>query len=253
MTEVIHAAGKFLLSQTVAVNNHKTRNDLLTQNDLETEEFIIAHLKETHPDIHIVSEEYNPDSTPEGLTVVIDPIDGTCNYAVGLSMFGIQLALFDGSECVGAVLHFPVSGDTFTARLGEGAYLNGKRISVNPDTPAGDGILLISDYYDGMDISMQTQFDLVRALQSYFLKTRHLGAACVDFTTLAKGHALAYITYYSKLWDIAPGLLLAKEAGCVAGYLPGGDYPWWQPGLVVATNADILSHILSTYNALPKA
>lgn len=250
MTEVTLEAGKFLLSQTVAVNNHKTANDLLTQNDLETEEFIIARLHQTHPDVHIVSEEYNPDSTPEGLTVVIDPIDGTCNYAVGLPLFGIQLALFDGGECLGAVLHFPVSGDTFTAEKGQGAYHNGKRISVNPETPAGDGVLLISDYYGGMDIPMERQFDLVQALQSYFLKTRHLGAACVDFTTLAKGHALAYITYYSKLWDIAPGLLLAREAGCVAGYLPGGDYPWWAPGLVVASSPEILEHILKTYNSL---
>lgn len=250
MVHAVRKAGELLLSQSVVVNSHKTANDLLTENDLQTESFIIKELKKRFPDINIVSEEYNPDARAEGVAVVIDPIDGTCNYAKGLDLFGIQLAAFEGGECVSAVIYFPVSGEMITAEKGSGAYLNGKRLTVDKTQKAADGILLISDYYEGMDIPFDTQFELVKALQKKFLKTRHLGAACVDFSMMAKGHAVAYITYYHKIWDIAPGLLVSVEAGCVFSHLSGREYSYGEPGLVVANNEENLRLILESYNNL---
>ncbi len=248
---VITAAGHQLLSQKVRVEQHKTKNDLLTQNDLLTETFIINHLKNRYSDIHIVSEEYNPDNhCNEGLTVVIDPIDGTCNYAAGLSLFGIQTAIFDNGICVGAAIYFPESRDMLVAEKGKGTYLNDQRIFVDSQKSAADGILLLSDYYDNIAIPFDRQFALVKTLQDRFLKTRHFGAACVDFSLLAQGHAVSYITYYHKLWDIAPGLLIATEAGCVYGALDGKEYRYGQPGLVVANNQENLNLILQAYNQL---
>lgn len=250
LDDVTVAAGKRLLSQTVTVNSHKTRNDLLTQNDLWIEDFILKELRKDYPQIHIVSEEYNPQNIPDGLTVVIDPIDGTCNFAAGLPLFGIQTAVFDGNVCQGALLYFPTSGDRLTAQKGKGAYWNGRRLRVNEATPSSDGLLLISDYYEEMDIPFEKQFALVKKLQARFLKTRHFGAACVDFSMLAKGHALAYITYYHKLWDIAPGLLAACEAGCVFASLDREAYEYGRPGLVVANNPENLEIILQAYRSL---
>ncbi len=248
---VLTAAGHQLRSQEIRVEQHKTKNDLLTQNDLLTETFIINHLKSRYPDIHIVSEEYNPDNhCNEGITVVIDPIDGTCNYAAGLSLFGIQTAIFDNGVCVGAAIYFPETKDMLVAEKGKGAYWNDTLITVDSTIPAADGILLISDYYDNIDIALETQFALVKALQKCFLKTRHFGAACVDFSMLAQKHAVAYITYYHKLWDIAPGLLIATEAGCVYGALGRKSYEYGQPGLVVANRPETLSKILQEYDQL---
>ncbi len=249
--EVTRAAGDMLLSQTVTVASHKTRNDLLTENDLAIENFIIAELKKTHPDIHIVSEEYNPDNTLDsGVTVVIDPIDGTCNFAVGMDLFGIQLAVFDRGVSVGAILYFPVTGDVYLAEKGRGAFLNGKPLRVNEKAKPSDGMLFISDYYDSIDIPFDKQFALVKELQQHFLKTRHFGAACVDFSMLVKGHGLAYVTYYHKLWDIAPGLLIATEAGCVFGAVDRDTYEYGRPGLVVANSRSTLDLILNAYQRI---
>lgn len=240
------AAGEKLLSQTVTVNSHKTKNDLLTENDLVIENFIIAKLTEVYPRLHIVSEEYNPDNTlDEGYTVVIDPIDGTCNFAVGMSLYGVQLALFCEGVCVGAVIYFPETKELLTAEKGKGAYLNGKPLTVNKSAKPSDGMLFISDYYDSIDIPLDFQFDLVKGLQSTFLKTRHFGAACVDFSMIAKGHGLAYITHYHKLWDIAPGLLIATEAGCVFGAVDRPTYEYGRPGLALANSPETLERILS--------
>lgn len=238
---VVKGAGAYLLTQTVSVKNHKTRNDLLTENDLVIENFIIDGIRCEYPDINVVSEEYNPDNTLEGLTVVIDPIDGTCNFAQGLSLYGIQVALFHEEVCRGAVLYFPVEDITYYAEEGKGAYKNGVRLTPDLTRSASDGFLIISDYYDSIDIDFDKQFGLVKALQQHFLKTRHFGAACVDFTMLAEGHALCYISYYHKLWDIAPGLLLAKEAGFVCGAVDADTYRYHRPGIIVAASEEMLA------------
>lgn len=243
MTDVARRAGKYLLTQTVNVKEHKTRNDLLTENDLVIENFIIDGIRAVYPEIGIVSEEYNPDNALGELTVVIDPIDGTCNFAQGLSLYGIQIALFHEELCRASVLYFPVEDTVYTAELGKGAYKNGKRLFVNAEKRAADGFLLISDYYDTIDIDFDLQFDLVKALQKSFLKTRHLGAACVDFTALSEGYGTAYITYYHKLWDIAPGLLLATEAGFVYGAVDADGYRYHRPGLIVANSEETLALI----------
>ena len=194
--------------------------------------------------MRVVSEEYHPDATPQGLSVVIDPIDGTCNFAAGIPMFGVQMAVMEDALCQGAVLYLPCTKQLFRARLGKGATCNGSPLRVNTSAVPADGVLLISDYYGNIQIPMDRQFSLVQSLQSIFLKTRHLGAACIDFTTLAQGQALGYVTYYHKLWDIAPGLLLCKEAGCVCGAVDAPTYEYGKPGLVVANSEATLKCIL---------
>lgn len=248
--EVAVEAGKLLLTQTAIVNSHKTKNDLLTENDLMIENFIIGKIREEYPDINIVSEEYNPDNLPKGETVIIDPIDGTCNFAAGLDLYGVQLAIMKDGACLYSVLYFPESDNLFTAEKGKGAFLNGKRLVVNDKTSSRDGMLIISDYYDNIDYDFDNQFELVKRLQKSFLKTRHFGAACVDFSFIAQGRALAYITYYHKIWDIAPGLLLAQEAGCVSARLGSEKYEYGKTGLVVANNPKNLRMILESYAEL---
>ncbi len=250
--ELAVRAGEYLLSQTVEISAHKTKNDLLTENDLKTERFIIEEIRKEFPCVNILSEEYNAENGMDetGITVIIDHIDGTCNFAVGLPLYGIQLAVAKEGVCTFAAIYFPESKELVTAQRGGGAYLDGKPLQVNKSASCKDGMLILSDYYDNISYDFASQFALVKNLQSSYLKTRHFGAACVDFTYLAKSHALAYITYYHKIWDIAPGLLIAQEAGCVCASLDGGAYRYGEPGLVVANNQENLQVILAEYAAL---
>lgn len=243
-------AGELLLSQTVSVAKHKTANDLLTENDLRVERFLIDGVRRQFPRVNIVSEETAADGCLQGVSVVIDPIDGTCNYAVGTDRFGVQMAVFDGEKCAAGLLYFPVQKQLIVAEDGKGAYLNGRRLTVDKDGESGDSVLLISDYYSGQDVSIEKQFALVQALQPVFLKTRHLGAACVDFASLSLRQAAAYICHYYHIWDIAPGLLIAKECGCVCAHLSGKEYRYGEPALVVANNPKTLDKILQAYRGL---
>ncbi len=246
----VREAGVRLLGQTPEITRHKTANDLLTENDVRTEEFLVERILREDPAAHIISEESYAGGELEGRCYVIDPIDGTCNYAVRLPLFGIQVACFEGGTAKASVLHYPSSGDTMSAIEGRGTRWNGAPISVDRTKKAGDGMLIISDYYGDLPIPMRRQFALVEALQPRFLKTRHFGAACVDFALLARGNALAYITYYSHIWDIAPGLLAAKEAGCVFAAVDGSPYRYGEAGLVVANSEETLETVLGACRKL---
>lgn len=246
---IIKKTGNKLLKQAVIVISHKSRNDLLTQNDLFIEKTIISQIKKSFPDINIVSEETKNDIKLKDYTIVIDPIDGTCNFAAGIDMYGIQIALFYENECRFSAIYIPRSKKLFSAYLDGGAYLNGKKLCCIPNKPI-DGILLTSDYCDDIEVPLEKQFDLIKELQSKFLKTRLMGAACIDFTMLAENKATAYITYYNKLWDIAPGLLLVKEAGFVCGMLEGDIYLPGKVGLVIASDLQTFEMIIQTYKRI---
>ena len=247
---ILEEAGEMLLRQTVTVSSHKTANDLLTENDIRTEQFLIEKIKALIPNVNIVSEETNADNRLTGLSVVIDPIDGTCNYAVGSDRFGIQVAVFEEEECVASILQFPIQKETIYAIKGEGAYLGDKRLYVDTSAVPGDGMLLISDYYSNVWVPMDVQFELVKALQKTFLKTRHLGAACVDFASIVKKEGLAYVSYYSNIWDMAPGLLIAKEAGAVYSMVDGSPYRYGEAGLALANNEETLHKIVDAYKLI---
>lgn len=247
---IVKKAGSFLLSECIEIEKHKNANDLLTKNDINTETFILKLLKQKYPDVNIISEELNADSVLKGITVVIDPIDGTCNYASGLDLFGIQVAIFSEKEIVSSVIYLPRKKELFSAFKGEGCYLNNKLIKIDANKSASDSVLILSDFYRNQIVNFDKQYELVKELHDSFLKTRLFGAACIDFTLLVKGNVSTYICNYSNIWDIAPGLFLVKEAGGVYASLVNDEYNFTEPALVVSNNIDNLNLVLNTYKKL---
>ena len=199
------------------VLEHKSVNDLLTDVDLNVSNYLIQKLKSTFTNCNVISEENDDDIKTKYLnnTFIIDPLDGTCNYASNNSLFGLQLAYYLENECVLSCIYLPVFNEFYYAIKNEGAYLNDHQITINNNTLTTDGVLGLSDFYSTHPYHIDKQFNIVKALQKTFLKTRLFGAACIDFTSLATNKINTYICYYYHIWDIDPGLLLATEAGCV--------------------------------------
>ncbi len=225
---------------------HKSINDLLSEADLELNDYFVNAIKKEFPQANIIAEESKNKPLTDELTFVIDPLDGTCNYSMGIELCGIQLAVFQRKEVVLSIIYLPYKDELYLAKKDGGAFLNGKPIKVNKDIKHEDGVLLSSDFYkDNKTISFDKQFELIKDLQGNFLKTRLLGAACVDFTTLATSKAQAYICYYNYIWDIAPGLLLIKEAGMIYKTINKKEYEFGSDSLVVANNQETLELILN--------
>ncbi len=245
LQDITRSAFQTHMQQGVQQSSHKTANDLLTDADLKMDAYIQAQLLQHYPDAHLLTEETLPDTPLTGNTFVIDPIDGTCNYANGMALCGIQIALFQEETCVLSVIDLPYLGEFYFAILDGGAYCNGVRLQVNRDIAPSEGILQLSDFYPVHPIPLAQQFAIVQKLQSRFLKTRLFGAAVIDFTNLATGKAQAYLCYYHYIWDIAPGLLLAREAGCWDAGLEGA-YQYHEKVLLVGNNPQAVRLLQST-------
>lgn len=225
--------------------HHKSPNDLLSQADLELNEYFVSAIKKEYPSAKIIAEESNNDVLTDELTFVIDPLDGTCNYSMGIPLCGMQIAVLKNKEPILSFIYLPNNDELYMAKKGEGAYLNNQKIVVNKDIKHNDGMLILSDFYeDEEDIELDNQYKLLEDLRLDFLKTRLFGASCVDFSYLVSSKAQAYICYYRHIWDIAPGLLLAKEAGLLVTRLNKKDYQLNDESLVIANNQETLNLIL---------
>ena len=237
---------KKIFSKEHELIKHKSPNDLLSQADLELNEYFVNAIKKEYPLAKIIAEESENEELSDELTFVIDPLDGTCNYSIGIPLSGIQLAVLENKKPILSIIYLPNQDELYLAKKGEGAYLNGKRLTVNKDIKHNDGVLILSDFYkDEKDISLDNQYKLVEELRLDFVKTRLFGAACNDFAYLATSKAQAYICYYRNLWDILPGLLLIEELGMFYRRITGDFYSLGDESLVIANNQETLDLIIN--------
>ncbi len=244
----LYEESKELFYRESKIISHKSPNDVLSEADLRLNDFFYNRIKNEYKDSNIIIEESENKSLDSNLTFVIDPLDGTCNYSLGLDLCGIQMAVFKDKECVISLIGLPNKDELYYAIKGMGAYLNNKKIEINKDISNDVGILELSDFYQiNDDIDLDKQFLLVKKLQLKFLKTRLFGAACIDFTNIASSKAQAYICYYRYIWDIAPGLLLVKESGGVFKRLNENKYEYGNHSIIVANNMKSLDLIIECY------
>lgn len=206
-------------SLTVAVSFKDARN-LVTTADLAAEKAIIETILENFPDHKILAEESAQGHTPEQYGVgplwVIDPIDGTTNYAHGHFQVGISIAFaFDGIVQVGVVAA-PFLAEVFTAVKGGGAFCNGLKINVADTKSLADALVSTGFPYkrsNAANICARLERVLIRCRD-----IRRLGAASLDICWVACGRLDAYYEETLMPWDGAAGCLIAREAGAEIGH-----------------------------------
>ena len=217
--------------------NHKGVIDLVTTADLEVEKFITNTLKALYPDIPVIGEESikNLGSAPKGLYFLLDPLDGTTNFAHHLPWFAISLALMrDLSPEIG-IIYNPLTEELFYAEKGRGAYLNEKPIKVSQRTPLINCLLAT-----GFPVSkiMEKPKHFMIPFEDFMVRTRgvrRFGSAALDLAYVAAGRYDGFFEAYLKPWDTAAGLLLVLEAGGkVTTYLNEPYHPYRDT--IVASN-----------------
>ncbi len=209
--------------------------DTLTNVDLAIEETLIKEIKKAFPHDSIISEEFNPLGKVKGRTWVIDPIDGTVNFSRGGTNFGIQIALFDNNEVVLSYMYFPRYNDEYYAILDEGAYFNNKRI-MHQLTPVSHTIMSFSDFFVNDPKANKFIENLLLNVKNDIFRTRFIGCSSVDFASLAVGTTDALVMRTNNLWDLAPGYLLVKEAGCTIINEKTLDYNFDDYALIAVNN-----------------
>jgi myo-inositol-1(or 4)-monophosphatase len=192
--------------------HHKGRIDLVTATDVAVENFLRGRLETLLPGSHFLAEESSPDAALENNTWVIDPVDGTTNFAHGLPFVGTSVGLWRDGNIVLGVVNAPLLDTCFTAVRGEGAFRDGNRLSVSQTPDLVDSLIAT-----GFPYSMEGELPgILRRMGRVLSRTqgvRRYGAASLDLAFVAAGH---YDGYYERClhpWDVAAGWLLVTEAG----------------------------------------
>ena len=199
---------------------HKGTIDLVTDADTAAEAATLAVIRERFPDHAILAEEAGASGAAPWRWIV-DPLDGTTNYAHRIPQLCTSVACEFGGEVVAAAIVDPLRGECFIAARGQGAFLNGRRLQVTRTSELQQALLAT-----GFPYSVHERADEVLALFGAFLRRarglRRFGAAALDLAWLAAGRYDGFFEMELKAWDIAAGILIVREAGGVVTSLDGG-------------------------------
>ena len=196
---------------------HKGDRDLVTDVDLAIQRDIADFLAKTTPDIELLAEEsvHQPSIDTAEWLWVLDPIDGTSNFAHGLPLCAVSLALLHGGNTVVAVTNAALLGRTYHAIKDGGAFLNGQPITASRTESLDEAIVSLGDYAVGDDAAAHNErrLALTTELVPRVERIRMIGAATLDLAFVAEGALDACVMMSNKPWDTAAGTLLAREAG----------------------------------------
>jgi len=237
-------AGDFLLeglNQKKQID-FKGQVDLVTTFDRESEELIYEELSQAFPEMSFLAEEVIRKDNNSDYCWIIDPLDGTTNFAHSLPIFCVSIALSFGREVIVGVVYDPNRKEIFSAVKGEGAFLNNQRIRVSETTELDKSLLATGFPYD-----VRTSPDNnINHFSSFAVKAqaiRRCGSAALDLCYVACGRFDGFWEMKLKPWDLAAGSLLVKEAGGLTTDFYGQDFELSSPD-IVASNGRIHQSML---------
>lgn len=217
------------------ISNKEGVHNLVTEYDYIAEQTIISQIKQSFPDHFILSEEAGANASLSNVRWIIDPLDGTVNFAHSIPIFCVSIGVEVNGEMVVGVIYNPMLEELFVAVKGEGATLNGKKISVSKTSLLKDAILVTGFPYNVAE-NIHGCIDDVVTILKLGLPLRRLGSAALDLAYLAAGRFDGYWESRLNPWDIAAGMLIVREAGGRITHYDNSDYKL-SNGTVLATNS----------------
>ena len=235
--------GTFEISHKEGVNN------LVTEADHAAERAIIGVIQAAFPGHFILSEETGEIITNSEYKWIIDPIDGTVNFANGIPICCVSVGLEkDGQVIMGAVYN-PIMNEFYFAEKGKGAFVNDKKISVSKKTQVIESCLVTGFPYTYLD-TPNGPLQVFEKLIRKGIPVRRLGSAAIDLCWVAAGKFDGFYEHKLQAWDSAAGFLMVQEAGGKVTDYAGNDYSVYQPHLL-ATNGHIHDELLAIINGGP--
>jgi myo-inositol-1(or 4)-monophosphatase len=225
---------------------HKGEVDLVTEVDNACEELIVNSLRSLFPDHSFLAEENVYDSGSAPYKWVIDPLDGTTNFAHGFPWFCVSIGLEHENKVVLGVIYHCMKDELFTALKGEGAFLNGERIRVSSKQPLKNTLLATGFPYDRTRDN-ENNFGHFINFHLECRGVRRAGAAALDLAYVAAGRLDGYWECKLKPWDVAAGSLIVTEAGGTVTNYQGLPYSIYDHR-VVASNGLIHEDMLEVLN-----
>ena len=189
----------------------KAKNDLVSYVDKTSEKIIVDFLAEKYPDFGFITEE-NTSTTQKETNWIIDPLDGTTNFIHGIPCYAVSIGLEQNGKIILGVVYEVAQNECFSAFEGNGAFLNGKRISVSACDKLSDSLIAT-----GFPVNNFSRIQSCLNSIEYFMRNTHgvrrIGSAASDLCYLACGRVDAFFEYNLNSWDVAAAIIIVKEAG----------------------------------------
>lgn len=247
IVQLVKEASKFAYDEELKGQiSQKGAADYVTQVDLKISGFLKEKLSEIAPDIGFMSEEEENTLLAEKRWI-LDPIDGTTNLIYGYNMSSVSLALYDKEKIVLGVVYNPFSDECYTAELGQGAFLNGKKIQASSRS-LKDSII---EFGAGSTRKQDAKksFELGQAIFEKCVDIRRICSSALDLCFIAAGRIDGYFETKIKPWDYAAGSLILSEAGGRCSNYDNEALPFDAPSSIIASNGVIHDELREIINA----
>ncbi len=217
--------------------------DLVTEIDHAAEAFLIKEISRLFPGHSFLAEESGASTDQTEHLWIIDPLDGTVNYAHGVPLFCVSIAYsYQGQVMLGAIYE-PMRDEMYTSERGKGAWLNGRPLKASGADELQKSLLVTGFPYDAWH-AIPSNFDYFTKLGKMTQGVRRLGSAAIDLCYVAAGRLDGYWEFSIKAWDIAAGGLIAEEAGALVTDRFGGPDYLHSPQSIVAANPTLHKKLL---------
>jgi myo-inositol-1(or 4)-monophosphatase len=246
------AGGLILEGQGVNLRiSKKGATDLVTDYDLKSEQMLVKGILEAYPEDRILAEEGTNTDSSSGVQGdaehlwLIDPIDGTTNYAHGVPFYSVSIGLMAGDRIVAGVVYDPSRNELFHASEGDGAWLGDQRLQVSETRVLEDSLLVTGFPYD-LRTNPDNNLDHYSAFALRSRAVRRLGSAALELAYVAAGRFEGYWELRLNAWDWAAGVLLTREAGGMVTTFSGDDKVLAGDETLLATNGRIHDVMMET-------
>jgi myo-inositol-1(or 4)-monophosphatase len=225
------------------ISSKSSINDLVTEADHAAEKAIFKIIQDKHPDHFILSEETGAVPSSSTTKWIIDPIDGTINFANGIPICCVSIGVEENGEMIMGAVYNPFMNELFFAEKGKGATLNEKPIKVSDKDNLLTSCLVTGFPYQYLDAA-NGPLEVFEKLIRKSIPVRRLGSAALDLCWTAAGRFDGFYEHKLQAWDSAAGYLIVQEAGGTVTDLKGEKYNPYQPG-IIASNGKIHDQLLS--------
>lgn len=237
---------KRFFNQSFTISNKEGRNNLVTEADHASEKAIIDTIRKTYPDHFILTEESGELPQDSEYKWIVDPIDGTINFAHGIPINCVSIGIEKNGEIIMGMVYNPHMNELFFAEKGKGATLNGQPIRVSKETDAMKSCLVTGFPYIYLKMK-NGPLQVFERLINEGVPVRRLGSAAIDLCWVATGRFDGFYEHKLEAWDSAAGYLIVEEAGGKVTDFNGEKFSVYQHR-ILATNGLIHEQMLAIIN-----
>ncbi|MBS1632120.1 MAG: inositol monophosphatase [Bacteroidetes bacterium] len=249
LIEAVKAGAEEILryfNKDFKIGNKEGINNLVTEADHASEKVILDIIRKNYPDHYILTEESGALIQDSQYKWIIDPVDGTVNFAHGIPLNCVCIAIEHNNEVILSAIYNPHLEELFFAEKGQGAFLNDKPIHVSDETNVSKSCLVTGFPYTYLD-SPHGPLQIFEKFIRKGIPVRRLGSAGIDLCWVACGRFDGFYEHKLEPWDSAAGFLLVEEAGGKVTDFKGNKFSPYQPH-VLATNGKIHDDMLGVIN-----